>query len=85
MSELSELSDTRRIAAVGVPLLRARALVALLVLVTVFSALSPAFFTSGNLIILAKHVAINAILAIGMTFVVLSGGIEPHPNRRNRR
>ena len=41
-----------------------------------FSVLSPEFLTSGNLSILVKHVAINAILAIGMTFVILSGGID---------
>jgi ABC-type xylose transport system permease subunit len=38
--------------------------------------LSPEFLTTSNLTILVKHVAINAILAIGMTFVVLSGGID---------
>ena len=42
----------------------------------VFSLLSPEFLTTGNLSILVKHVAINAILAIGMTFVILSGGID---------
>ena len=57
-------------------LLRLRALIALVVLVVVFSVLSPEFLTSGNLSILVKHVAINAILAIGMTFVILSGGID---------
>ena len=41
-----------------------------------FSLLSPEFLTTGNLAILVKHVAINAILAIGMTFVILSGGID---------
>jgi erythritol transport system permease protein len=56
--------------------LRLRALIALVVLVIVFSVLSPEFLTSGNLSILVKHVAINAILAIGMTFVILSGGID---------
>lgn len=55
---------------------RLRALLALLVLVSVFSALSPAFLSSGNLVILIKHVAINAILAVGMTFVILTGGID---------
>jgi erythritol transport system permease protein len=54
----------------------ARAVVALAILVVTFSALSSSFFTTGNLVILAKHVAINAILAIGMTFVVLAGGID---------
>jgi len=32
--------------------------------------------TANNLSILAKHVAISAILAIGMTFVILTGGID---------
>jgi erythritol transport system permease protein len=57
-------------------LVRLRALVALAVLVVVFSVMSPDFLTTGNLAILVKHVAINAILAIGMTFVILSGGID---------
>jgi erythritol transport system permease protein len=57
-------------------LVRLRALVALALLVIVFSSLSPAFLTQGNLVMLAKHVALNAILALGMTFVVLSGGID---------
>lgn len=57
-------------------LFRLRAVVALIVLAVVFSFLSPAFLTSSNLIILVKHVAINSLLAIGMTFVILSGGID---------
>ena len=56
--------------------LRLRALIALVVLSIAFSLLSPEFLTTGNLAILIKHVAINAILAIGMTFVILSGGID---------
>jgi len=53
-----------------------RAFLALVLLLVVFSLLSPAFLTTGNLVILAKHVAINALLAVGMTFVILSGGID---------
>src|SRR3712207_6531675 len=64
----------------GVPLsallLRLRAFVALILLFIIFSLLSPAFLTQGNLLILSKHVAINAFLAIGMTFVILTGGID---------
>ena len=56
--------------------IRLRALIALVLLSVAFSLLSPEFLTSGNLAILIKHVAINAILAIGMTFVILSGGID---------
>jgi erythritol transport system permease protein len=56
--------------------IRMRALIALVCLTTVFSLTSPEFLTTGNLVILIKHVATNAILAIGMTFVILSGGID---------
>ena len=59
-----------------VQVLRLRAFIALAVVTLVFSLLSPEFLTTGNLSILVKHVAINAILAIGMTFVILSGGID---------
>jgi erythritol transport system permease protein len=57
-------------------LFRARTLIVLAVLLVVFSSLSPAFLTTGNLTILVKHVALTAILAVGMTLVMLSGGID---------
>jgi len=64
------------LAAAGSLLFRLRALVALFILLVIFSVLSPAFLTAANLTILLKHVAINAIMAVGMTFVILSGGID---------
>ncbi|MFZ1939206.1 MAG: ABC transporter permease [Terracidiphilus sp.] len=57
-------------------LLRARAILVLLALLVLFSVLAPEFLTANNLSILTKHVAITALLAIGMTFVVLTGGID---------
>jgi len=57
-------------------LLRGRAFIALIVLVIVFAALSPTFLTPANIVIMAKHVAINALLGIGMTYVILTGGID---------
>jgi erythritol transport system permease protein len=57
-------------------LLKLRAVLMLVLLLALFSALSPTFFTANNLAILAKHVAISALLAVGMTFVVLTGGID---------
>jgi erythritol transport system permease protein len=69
---MRSMGDSRIIAHV----LRLRAFIALAVVMLVFSWLSPEFLTAGNLSILIKHVAINAILAIGMTFVILSGGID---------
>ena len=56
--------------------LLARAFFVLIALLILFSALAPSFLTTNNLAILSKHVAISAILAIGMTFVVLTGGID---------
>jgi len=57
-------------------LIRLRTFIALIALTIVFSVMSPNFLTMGNLVIMAKHVAINAILALGMTFVILTGGID---------
>ncbi len=54
----------------GVLLFRLRALIALFVLIGIFSVLSPSFFTQQNLIILVGQTAINAIMAVGMTFVI---------------
>lgn len=55
---------------------KARAVLILLALIVLFSSMAPAFLTANNFQILTKHVAIAAILAIGMTFVVLTGGID---------
>jgi erythritol transport system permease protein len=57
-------------------LLRGRTLIVLVVLVIIFSAISSEYLTQSNLILMTKHVAINAILAIGVTFVILTGGID---------
>ncbi len=53
-----------------------RAFVALIVLVIVFSLLSDAFLTPTNMILMTKHVAYNAILALGMLLVIITGGID---------
>lgn len=57
-------------------LLKLRAVLVLAILLLAFSILTPSFLTVNNLSILAKHVAISAILAVGMTFVILAGGID---------
>lgn len=66
----SNLFDTRLI------LIKLRTFIALFILLVVFSILSPNFMTIENLVIMSKHVAINAILVLGMTFVILTGGID---------
>lgn len=57
-------------------LLKLRTVIVLLALLILFSVMTPTFLTANNLSILAKHVAISALHAVGMTFVVLAGGID---------
>lgn len=57
-------------------LLRGRAFIALILVLIVFTLIAPNFLAAANIEIMAKHVAINAILGIGMTFVILTGGID---------
>ena len=57
-------------------LLRGRAFIALFLVTIVFSIIVPNFLEAANIQIMAKHVALNAILGVGMTFVILTGGID---------
>jgi len=57
-------------------LLEGRAFLALLLIVVVFSLLSPNYLTLGNVLIMASHVAIYALLGMGMLMVILNGGID---------
>lgn len=45
-------------------------------LMAALSALSDSFLTVTNLLNIARQVSINAIIAAGMTFVILAGGID---------
>ncbi len=56
--------------------LRLRTFVALIIVLVFFSYAAPNFFTAANAVIVSKHVALNALLAIGMTFVIITGGID---------
>ena len=57
-------------------LLRLRTFVALILVLGFFSLMAPNFLTAANAVIVTKHVALNAFLAIGMTFVIITGGID---------
>lgn len=51
-------------------------LIGLIIIFAVFSFLSPVFFTVPNLINIMQQSAINAIVAMGMTLVIISAGID---------
>jgi ribose transport system permease protein len=49
---------------------------ALIVIVIVFSLLSPNFLQFGNIVGILLATAVNGVLALGVTFVIISGGID---------
>ncbi|OBZ96789.1 sugar ABC transporter permease [Pararhizobium polonicum] len=57
-------------------LLEGRAFFALIVIIVVFSILSPYYLSVSNFLIMSSHVAIYGILAVGMLLVILNGGID---------
>ncbi len=50
--------------------------IGLVVLSLILWALTPHFLTVSNLLNVAQQTSINAVVAVGMTFVILSGGID---------
>ncbi len=53
-----------------------RAFIALIVLIIIFAVLSENFLTGSNLMTMTRHVAYNALLALGMLLVIITGGID---------
>ncbi|SIO11632.1 ABC transporter permease [Vannielia litorea] len=57
-------------------LLKARTFAALILVLTCFAMAAPNFLSVAKAVLISKHVAINAFLAIGMTYVIFTGGID---------
>ncbi len=72
MAALRELSLTR----LRNVLRRFGIAIAFAILVVILSLLSGSFLTLSNLLNIARQVSINAVIAAGMTFVILTGGID---------
>lgn len=51
-------------------------LLGLILLVVIITIMSPNFLTVNNLMNVLRQVSINALIAFGMTFVILTGGID---------
>ena len=51
-------------------------LIGLMIIIITFSFLSPVFFTLPNLLNILQQSSINALIALGMTLVIISGGID---------
>ena len=57
-------------------LLKGRTFIVLIILVIFFSFASSSFLQLDTLTMVAKHVSLYGILALGMTFVIITGGID---------
>ncbi len=53
-----------------------RALIILVIIVVASSFVAPSFFTFSNITNVIRQVSMSAIIACGMTFVILTGGID---------
>lgn len=57
-------------------LFKYKSLIGLLILCIVISVLTPRFLTIPNILNVFTQVSVNAIIAVGMCFVILTGGID---------
>jgi ribose/xylose/arabinose/galactoside ABC-type transport system permease subunit len=57
-------------------LLKGRTFIVLIVLLIFFSMAADNFLSMNTALLIGKHVALYGILAIGMTFVIITGGID---------
>lgn len=51
-------------------------LLALIILIVLVTAINPSFLDPHNLLNLLRQTSVNALIAFGMTFVILTGGID---------
>ena len=57
-------------------LIKYKSLVGLLVLITIVTILSPSFLSTKSIFNILRQTSVNGIIATGMTFVILTGGID---------
>ena len=57
-------------------LIKYKSLVGLLALIAIVSVLSPSFLSTKNIFNILRQTSVNGIIAAGMTFVILTGGID---------
>lgn len=57
-------------------LIQNKSLVVLVVFCVVIALLNPRFLTVSNLLNILRQTSVNSVIAVGMTFVILTGGID---------
>ncbi|WP_455844262.1 ABC transporter permease [Pantoea agglomerans] len=76
MTQSTTQSTTAPSALLKFNLRDAGTLIGLIIIVVTFSFLSPVFFTVPKLLNILQQSSINALIALGMTLVIISGGID---------
>jgi len=76
MGNVKDVSQAGKKYSIGSIAQKLGPLLGLLVLVVVVSIMNPSFLAPLNILNLLRQVAINALIAFGMTFVILTGGID---------
>lgn len=76
VAQASESSATKKSMNWLQVLLQLRTYIALLAVVAFFAIAAPNFLSVSSASIMLRHIAITALLAIGMSFVILTGGID---------
>ena len=75
-TQLAELGTTRRKEHMRSLIQLAGMLPVLIVICILFALLTPNFLTQNNIVNVVRQASINIVLAAGMTFVILTGGID---------
>lgn len=70
------LNEKKKNNSLAMTLLKGRTFIVLILLLIFFSFAAPNFLSANTMLLLAKHVALYGILAIGMTYVIITGGID---------
>ena len=71
-----DLNKKKGNSSLAMTLLKGLTLIVLAILLVFFSLATPNFLSANTMLLLAKHVALYGILAIGMTYVIITGGID---------
>ncbi|MGA2488285.1 MAG: ABC transporter permease [Roseiarcus sp.] len=76
MSAAADSASSSVRGSLALNVMRLRTFIALFAVLIFFAFAAPNFLHTANLVLMSKHVALNAFLAIGMTFVIITGGID---------
>jgi len=76
MAAMTSTQQKKQSLSFGLLLLRLRTFVALFLLIVFFAWRADNFLDPATIVLMVRHVAVYAFLAIGMTFVILTGGID---------